>query len=151
MADGKAALAFCACGDGAGDSVACSLLCEIESAEEDGSGCAVWPCGIPASAEALVGTRTLRIGKGLIVSTGFAWALPAIMDMELAPLPLGSNVSDLDDLSCALLETPCLSPAWPAPTLTIAAPITIPNRIETTATRSSRRSPGDGQKYPKSG
>ena len=32
-----------------------------------------------ASAEGLVGTRTLRIGKGLIASTEFAWALPAVM------------------------------------------------------------------------
>jgi hypothetical protein len=55
-------------------------------------------------------------------------------------------VSDLDDFGCALRETPSRSPAWPAPTVTTAAPITIPTKIETTATRSSRRAPGDGQK-----
>jgi hypothetical protein len=73
-------------------------------------------------------------------------ASSAFLNWELGAAAPGSNVSEPDDFNCKLLETLSASTAWLVWTVTIAAPITIPNRIETTATRSSRRALAAGQK-----
>jgi hypothetical protein len=89
-------------------------------------------------------TRTIRIGYGSIASAGFALAFSAVLSCELGPATLGSAGSEADELRYASRET--ASVAWPAPMVTIAAPTTIPNRIETTATRISRRTLGAGER-----
>jgi hypothetical protein len=124
-----------------------------EAGTMSGSGGPAWPSGIPARGDAaLLGrTRTLLIGNGLIASTGSALASSAFLNCRFGPVMPGARVSVPDDFRRALLEIPSVSEARPARIVTIAAPIAIPNSIETRATRSSRRTLGPGQKYPKSG
>jgi len=124
-----------------------------EAGTMSGSGGPAWPSGIPAMGDAaLLGrTRTIRIGNGLIASTGSALASSAFLNCKFGPVTLGAHVTVTDDFNRALLETPSVSDAWPARIVTIATPIAIPNSIETRATRSSRRTLGPGQKWPKSG
>src|SRR5215510_6926005 len=104
-----------------------------------------WPSAIPARWDAaLLGrTRTIRIGYGLIASPGSALTLSAF---EPGPATPAANVSGPDDFRGTLLETPSVSTARLVRTVTIAAPIIIPIRIEKRATRSSRRTLGAGQK-----
>jgi hypothetical protein len=90
--------------------------------------------------------RTIRIGYGLIASTGSPLALSASLTWTVGPATPGTDVPARDEATCALLETPSVSMAWPRWIAMIAAPIAIPTRIETTATRSSRRALGAGQK-----
>jgi hypothetical protein len=90
-------------------------------------------------------TRTIRIGYGLIVSTGSALALSASLMRGLAA-GTAANGSGADDFSCAWPETASVSAAWPAWIAMIAAPIAIPAKIEATATRSTLRALGAGQK-----
>jgi hypothetical protein len=50
--------------------------------------------------------RTIRIGYGLIASTGSALALSASPTWTLGPATPGTNVPGRDELTCALPETP---------------------------------------------